>query len=87
MALLKRPIMTRPFTTASYGLWDQVAMDSIGPLPTSPDGHKYILTIIDTFSRAVELVPLKDLSAETAANAVMTHMGRYGLPCSYLGYF
>ena len=84
MALLKRPIMTRPFTTASYGLWDQVAMDSIGPLPPSSDGYKYILTIIDTFSRAVELVPLKDLTAETAANAVVTHMGRYGLPCSYL---
>ena len=84
MALIKRPIMTRPFTTSSYGLWDQVAMDSIGPLPPSPDGHKYILTIIDTFSRAVELVPLKDLTAESAANAVVTHMGRYGLPCSYL---
>ena len=84
MALLKRPIMTKPFTTGRYGLWDQVAMDTIGPLPLSTDGYKYIVTIIDTFSRAVELVPLKDLTATTAATAVVQHMGRYGLPCSYL---
>jgi hypothetical protein len=46
MQLLKRPIQTRPFKTGRYGLWDQVAMDAIGPLPESQKGNKYILNIV-----------------------------------------
>jgi hypothetical protein len=84
MALLKQQIATRPFTTASYGLFDQVAIDTIGPLPVSEDGHKYILTIIDTFSRWVELIPLKDLEGETAAKSILQYIGHYGTPCSFL---
>ena len=84
MKLLKRPIQTRPFKTGSYGLWDQVAMDSIGPLPESSNGNKYILTLIDTFSRTVELIALPDLTAEKAAEALIGFIGRYGAPCSFL---
>ena len=84
MALLKQHIATRPFTTASYGLHDQVAIDTIGPLPQSTDGNKYILTIIDTFSRWVELVPIKDTGGETAAKAILEYIGRYGAPSSFL---
>ena len=84
MALLKQHIVTKPFTTASYGLYDQVAIDTIGPLPESEDGSKYILTIIDTFSRWVELVPIKDTGSETAAKAILQYIGRYGAPSSFL---
>jgi cleavage and polyadenylation specificity factor subunit 1 len=84
MALLKQQIATRPFTTASYGLHDQVSIDTIGPLPKSADGNKYILTIIDTFSRWVELVPIKDTGSETAAKAILQYIGRYGAPSSFL---
>ena len=84
MALLKQHIATRPFTTASYGLHDQVAIDTIGPLPKSADGNKYILTIIDTFSRWVELIPIKDTGGETAAKAILQYIGRYGPPSSFL---
>jgi hypothetical protein len=84
MALLKQHIATRPFTTASYGLYDQVAIDTIGPLPASEDGNKYILTIIDTFSRWVELIPTKDTGSETAAKAMLQFIGRYGAPSSFL---
>ena len=84
MALLRQQIATRPFTTASYGLFDQVAIDAIGPLPVSQDGHKYILTIIDTFSRWVVLIPIKDLEGETAAKSILQYIGHYGAPCSFL---
>lgn len=79
------PILTRPFTLVSrYGLFDQVAMDTIGPLPESAHGHKYILVIIDTFSRLVELIPIHDLTAKNAAAAVIEYIGRYGIPASFL---
>jgi len=81
MLLLKTPIRTKSFTTATYGLWDKIAVDSIGPLPESPDNHKYILTVIDTFSRFIELIPIKDLTAEVTADAIIQIIGRYGKPC------
>jgi hypothetical protein len=84
MEVLKKPIQTRPFTLASYGIFDQVAMDTIGPLPDSREGHKYILVIIDTFSRWVELLPIPDVSAVTAADSFLQFIGRYGTPCSIL---
>jgi len=69
MARLKMPIHTRPFTVSAYGIWDCLAMDTIGPLPQSPDGYKYILTVIDSFSRYVELIPLTSTAAEPTATA------------------
>jgi hypothetical protein len=84
MARLKLPIQTRPFTIASYGLWDCVAMDSIGPLTPTADGYTYLLVIIDTFSRFVELIPIKDTKAITAANAIIPFVGRYGIPSAFL---
>jgi hypothetical protein len=84
MARLKLPIQTRPFTIASYGLWDCVAMDSIGPLTPTADGYTYLLVIIDTVSRFVELIPIKDTKAITAANAIIPFVGRYGIPSAFL---
>ena len=58
MARLKLPIQTRPFTIASYGLLDCVAMESIGPLTPTADGYTYLLVIIDTFSLFVEIITI-----------------------------
>lgn len=33
--------------------WQLFGMDWIGPLPTTTDGNRYILTLIDYFSRFV----------------------------------
>jgi hypothetical protein len=84
MALLKTPIQTKSYTTATYGLWDQIAIDTIGPLPESAQGHKHVIVFIDTFSRFIELIPIHDLTAETAATALIQIMGRYGIPHTVL---
>jgi transposase InsO family protein len=84
MARIKIPIHTRPFTIASYGLWDCVAMDAIGPFPASRDNNKYLMVIIDTFSRYVELVPIKDTKATSAVAAILPFIGRYGIPSVFL---
>ena len=79
MAKLKIPIQTRPFTTSAYGIWDCIAIDTIGPLPESPLGHKYILTVIDKFSRFIELIAISDQKAIPAAEALIQIIGRYGM--------
>jgi len=61
-------------------LFDTVAIDMIGPLPTSPDGYQYLIVIVDTFSRFVELRPSRDTTAMSAAKAMVDVFGRYGAP-------
>jgi transposase InsO family protein len=85
MGQLKRAIITKPYNVyKSQGLWDQLAIDTIGPLPKSEDGYKYILTLIDTFSRFLHVLPLKDLEGITAAKALISHIGLFGVPNSIL---
>jgi hypothetical protein len=80
MSQIKPVIETIPFTTASYGVMIKLNMDTIGPLPESEEGHKYILVIIDCFSRWVELYTCKTTEAEEAAKHLLDFVGRYGCP-------
>jgi hypothetical protein len=80
MSALKYPIHVHPYTKASYTPMDRIAIDTIGPLPVDALGNKYIITIIDCFSRIVELVPAQDTTAITAANAILQWICRYGIP-------
>ena len=59
---------------------DTINLDTIGPFPEDEDGHKYILVFIDVFSRFVELTPVPDLTALTAAKEIIKFVGRYGVP-------
>lgn len=44
-------------------VWCQVGMDWIGPMPETPRGNKYIVTLTDYFSKWAEAAPLPDKSA------------------------
>lgn len=68
------------FTTTGMSLMTERAVDFIGPLQEDEDGNKYMCSIIDTFSRWVELYPCKTDSALAAANALLQHYGRFGSP-------
>ena len=57
-----------------------LAIDTIGPLPEDDKGNKYIIAIIDVFSRFLELYPTADASAISAADAIYQHAGRFGPP-------
>jgi len=49
-------------------------------LPEDELGYKYIIAIIDCFSRFLELHPAKDATAAAAAEALFQSFGRFGTP-------
>ena len=48
----------------SHGPWDKVFMDILGPLPRTARKNKYILVVMDTFTKFVEAFPIPDLEAQ-----------------------
>ena len=50
--------------------WEWVAMDFMGPLPTTPRGNRFLLVFVDYLSRWVELVPTASRSAICVAEAL-----------------
>ena len=66
------PIVTKPF--------GKISIDLVGPLIKSDRGHRYILTITDFATRWPEAVPLKEISTEKVAEALVTTFSRLGIP-------
>jgi transposase InsO family protein len=84
MTYLKAPIHASPFTVAALAPMQRINVDSIGPLPESKAGYKYILTIVDCFSRWVELYPLKTLQMDSTRSCFMNFFGRWGVSSQIL---
>ena len=65
---------------AGYAL-EQVHIDIMGPLVETQKGNKYILVIVDQFTKWVEAFPLKNKLAETVAGVVVREfVARFGCP-------
>ena len=73
-------VKTMPFTTGSYNLWECLHIDTMGPFEEDRFGMKYILNIIDAFSRFVHLIPTKGVDAKSAMIALLQHVGLFGVP-------
>ena len=75
----KFQIDTKKYTTSKYGVFNNLSIDAIY-VPQADVGFKYILVIIDSGSRYVKTYPLRNLTATTAAEVVMTYMNMFGIP-------
>ena len=84
MSQLKMPIHTHPFTTGTFSIMERVSVDAAGPLPKDDYGNEYFISMIDNFSRFIEIYAVPDLTARTFAIVLLQWVGRYGAPAQLL---
>ncbi|GFT28407.1 retrovirus-related Pol polyprotein from transposon 412 [Trichonephila clavipes] len=59
--------------------FERIAFDILGPLPRTASGNKYLLVVMDYFTKWPEVYPIPDQEAPTVAEAVVQHwISRYG---------
>jgi hypothetical protein len=61
--------------------FSHIHVDFVGPLPVSKEGYRYLFTVIDRSTRWLEALPVKDLEAAKAADALVAGwIARFGVP-------
>lgn len=61
--------------------FQHVAIDIVGPLPTTKNVKKYLLTFQDVFSKYPEAIAIPDQTVQTITKKFVTHiMCRHGCP-------
>ena len=71
MSVAKPPdAETEPYTLSTYTAMERLDIDTIGPLPIDEFQSKYILVIVDAFTRYVRLTPTPDATAISAGRAL-----------------
>lgn len=57
-----------PLQTYNVGApFERIQVDILGPLPVTSSGNKYLLVVVDCFTKWPEAVPLKNKRADTVA--------------------
>ncbi|XP_045576110.1 uncharacterized protein isoform X1 [Salmo salar] len=64
--------------------WEWLGMDIRGPLPLTPNGHQYVLTLTDFYSKWVEAFPLRGCSSTEVAQHVAEVISHFGFPFGIL---
>jgi transposase InsO family protein len=71
----------RTIAFTHYGPLDCLQFDLVGPFPTSKGKNCYWLTMIDRYTRAVELVAVESKESKVVAKAIFENwISRYGAP-------
>jgi transposase InsO family protein len=68
------------FHTSTTHPMARLNIDTIGPFKKDDRGMEYILVIIDTFTRWIELFPLQSTHGKDAAFHIYDHVARFGIP-------
>ena len=84
MNYLRIPIHTHPFTLGTHRPMEVFHMDTLYMGIQDDNKAQYLLVLIDSCSRWIELYPITDLLAETAAEKIAEHIGRFGHPAQIL---
>jgi len=70
--LIPLPVVTEPFK--------KLAVDIVGPLPTTSAGNRFILTVIDLGTLYPEAIPLPSHTAFDVASALSEYFSQFGFP-------
>lgn len=70
------PLGQRPFGT--------VHMDHVGPFITTAEGNKYILALVDNFTKFIVLYAVATTKAEPMLSCVEEFVKKYGLPRRFI---
>ena len=77
-SLARAPLQRMPLIDLPF---KRVAVDIVGPIhPPSEARHRYIMTLVDYATRYSEAVPLKFISTEAVAEALVNMYSRLGIP-------
>ena len=74
------PVVVKPFTSITLKPMQRINVDTIGPLPVDKNGFRYIVVIIDTFTRYMNTYPAKTLEGDECAVILNWFVARYGVP-------
>jgi transposase InsO family protein len=67
------------------GLFYRWGVDLFGPLPAGSEGHRYVMVAIEHLSKHIELVPLRDKTSGSTAQAFAACvLGRFRAPAEVL---
>ena len=67
--------------TPKYPFVEKIQIDMVGPLPVTPRGNSYILTIQCVFSKYSDAYPLQNTDSVTIARVLAEQfIARYGCP-------
>jgi hypothetical protein len=59
----------------------RLAIDTLGPLPSTERNNKYIIVVADYFTKWVEAFPTQNQEAITVADILINHViSRFGVP-------
>ena len=71
--------------TLATDSWETVGIDLVGPLPVTDDGYRWLLTIVDQFSRWPMAIPLRGKTSSEIAKALHDHLiTQHGPPTTIL---
>ena len=60
---------------------EEISIDLMGPFPVSSQGNKYVLVVVDSFSKWMEAYAIPSIHAEVVAEKLLTEfMSRFGVP-------
>ena len=67
-------------TLSKVGPWDTLGIDIFGPLSTSKNGMRFVIVIIDQFTKWVELFACVSITSERVAEVLVKLVSRFGCP-------
>lgn len=70
-------LMSSQWATAPM---EELSVDIIGPLPPTPRRHKYLLVVVDKFTKFIELFPLRSATSKQVVECMVQVFCRHGTP-------